>query len=137
VLPVQSPLLKAPPSKWHAFWLITGPTPRRPLSFVEIRARYDALLKFRRCFQEGRYNISVDNLVAVAFFVDRAIHMPHCLTAHLLCHRVSKATGFLIKPRLYKDLPGRAAAAPRRSILNLKGSFMPNDLPRRRFQADI
>src|SRR5271163_2503718 len=51
----------------------------------------------RRCFQEGRYDISVDDLVAVALFVDRAIHVSHRLTAHLLWHWVSMATGFLIK----------------------------------------
>jgi hypothetical protein len=68
----------------------------------------------RRCFQEGRYNVSVDNLVAVALFVDRAIHVPHRLTAHLLCHRVSKATGFLIKPRpetYLAELPPRLGEA--------------------------
>jgi hypothetical protein len=51
----------------------------------------------RRYFQEGRYDISVDDLITVALFVDKAIHVPHRLTAHLLWHRVSVATGFLIK----------------------------------------
>ena len=51
----------------------------------------------RRCFQEGRYDISIDDLVAVTLFVDKAIHVPRRLNAHLLWHRVSRATDFLIK----------------------------------------
>jgi hypothetical protein len=35
-------------------------------------------------FQEGRYNISVDNLIPMAAFINGAIYMPHRLTTHPL-----------------------------------------------------
>jgi hypothetical protein len=44
----------------------------------------------RRCSQDGRYNISVDDLIPVALVVDKAIHVPHRLSAKHL-----KFKGFL------------------------------------------
>jgi hypothetical protein len=42
-------------------------------------------------------NINVNNLVTVALFVDRVIHISYYLITHFFCHRVNKVTGFLIQ----------------------------------------
>ena len=47
-----------------------------PISFL--------IASFEGVSRKADNDISVDDLVAVALFVDWAIHVPHRLTAHLL-----------------------------------------------------